>query len=171
VVTEPKKQPGSSLLESHPTWTRRTTLMAVSDIVIKPLLALLGVATLFFVRWWVAGDPLLMLLEHPSSPAEIDAAIQAWGLNQPLAVQYWVFLFNLVTLRFLTLKVDGATVGYFLALRLPDTLTLVLVPFFVVAAVFTVYNLRFRHKGPPTGKWSRRLYSVLFCKSLWIDLF
>jgi peptide/nickel transport system permease protein len=46
----------------------------------------------FFLLRLAPGDPVLMLLAESAGPEQIAAARAKWGLDQPLPVQYWVFL-------------------------------------------------------------------------------
>ncbi|PWU24037.1 MAG: hypothetical protein C5B48_07580, partial [Candidatus Rokuibacteriota bacterium] len=57
-------------------------------------LVLLSIVIFFFVR--VTGDPAVLLVEPGASKADLDAIRQQFGLDQPLAVQYWHFMANLV---------------------------------------------------------------------------
>jgi peptide/nickel transport system permease protein len=51
-----------------------------------------GVFTLVFVLVHVSGDPLVMLLPMDASPADRDRLAVAYGLDQPLPVQYVTYL-------------------------------------------------------------------------------
>ena len=52
-----------------------------------------GVSVLvFFLLRLAPGDPVLMLLAESASPEQIAAARAKWGLDQPIPVQYAVFL-------------------------------------------------------------------------------
>jgi peptide/nickel transport system permease protein len=56
-------------------------------------LLLLSLTIFFFVR--VTGDPAALLVEPGASEDDIAAIHQKFGLDQPLWVQYGVFMFNL----------------------------------------------------------------------------
>jgi peptide/nickel transport system permease protein len=56
-------------------------------------LFLLSLTIFFFVR--VTGDPATLLVEPGASQADIDAIRQQFGLDQPLWVQYGVFMASL----------------------------------------------------------------------------
>ena len=52
-----------------------------------------GVSVLvFFLLRFAPGDPVLMLLAESASPEQIAAARAKWGLDQPIPIQYAVFL-------------------------------------------------------------------------------
>ncbi len=52
-----------------------------------------GVSVLvFFLLRLAPGDPVVMLLAESASPEQIAAARAKWGLDQPIPVQYVVFL-------------------------------------------------------------------------------
>ena len=56
-------------------------------------LFLLSVTIFFFVR--VTGDPAVLLVEPGASQADIEAIHRQFGLDQPLFVQYWLFMSSL----------------------------------------------------------------------------
>src|SRR3981189_3503162 len=56
-------------------------------------LFLLSLTIFLFVR--VTGDPTALLVEPGSSQADIDAMRERFGLDQPLWVQYWSFIWSL----------------------------------------------------------------------------
>jgi peptide/nickel transport system permease protein len=52
-----------------------------------------GVSVLvFFLLRLAPGDPVSLLLAESASPEQMDAAREKWGLNEPIPVQYMVFL-------------------------------------------------------------------------------
>src|SRR5437867_9258051 len=57
-------------------------------------LFLLSVTIFFFVR--VTGDPASLLVEPGASEADIAAIHHRFGLDQPLVVQYWLFVWSLL---------------------------------------------------------------------------
>ena len=56
-------------------------------------LFLLSLTIFFFVR--VTGDPAALLVEPGASPADIAAIHHQFGLDRPLLVQYWLFVWSL----------------------------------------------------------------------------
>jgi peptide/nickel transport system permease protein len=61
------------------------------------LLALVGVSMITFLMVFAAGDPTVLLLPPGSqSPEQIAIAREALGMDRPLPVQYFDFLFNAV---------------------------------------------------------------------------
>src|SRR6201984_1740783 len=56
-------------------------------------LVLLSVTIFFFVR--VTGDPATLLVEPGASQADMDAIRHQFGLDQPLWVQYGLFMASL----------------------------------------------------------------------------
>src|SRR5215470_15293178 len=56
-------------------------------------LMLLSLTIFLFVR--VTGDPASLLVEPGASQADIDAVREQLGLDQPLWVQYWHFIYSL----------------------------------------------------------------------------
>jgi len=60
---------------------------------IQSVLVVFGVSVLvFFLLRLAPGDPVSMLLAETASPEQIEAVREKWGLNQPIPVQYMVFL-------------------------------------------------------------------------------
>ena len=52
-----------------------------------------GVSVLvFFLLRLAPGDPVSLLLAETASPEQMDAVREKWGLNEPIPVQYMVFL-------------------------------------------------------------------------------
>ena len=60
---------------------------------IQSVLVVWGVSVLvFFLLRLAPGDPVSMLLAESASPEQMEAVREKWGLNQPIPVQYMVFL-------------------------------------------------------------------------------
>jgi ABC-type dipeptide/oligopeptide/nickel transport system permease component len=60
---------------------------------LQSVLVVWGVSVLvFFLLRLAPGDPVLMLLAESASPEQIAEARAKWGLDQPIPVQYGVFL-------------------------------------------------------------------------------
>ena len=56
-----------------------------------------GVSVLvFFLLRLAPGDPVSLLLSETASPEQMDAVREKWGLNEPIPVQYMVFLSHAV---------------------------------------------------------------------------
>ena len=52
-----------------------------------------GVSVLvFFLLRLAPGDPATMLLAESATPEQLEAVREKWGLNDPIPVQYMVFL-------------------------------------------------------------------------------
>ncbi len=52
-----------------------------------------GVSVLvFFLLRLAPGDPVSLLLAETATPEQMDAVREKWGLNEPIPVQYMVFL-------------------------------------------------------------------------------
>jgi peptide/nickel transport system permease protein len=46
----------------------------------------------FFLLRLIPGDPAMTLLGNRGTPAQIEALRERWGLDQPIWVQFWLFL-------------------------------------------------------------------------------
>ncbi|MFO8060146.1 MAG: ABC transporter permease [Bacillota bacterium] len=55
---------------------------------------ILGVSIIVFILLRLTGDPAVLMLPEDALEEEIEALRDALGLNEPLHVQYWVFLTN-----------------------------------------------------------------------------
>jgi ABC-type dipeptide/oligopeptide/nickel transport system permease component len=70
--------------------------MAVTEYVIRRLalsgVAMLGVITIVFVLMHVSGDPAMLLVSQDATQQDIDRIRQAYGLDQPLSIQYARFV-------------------------------------------------------------------------------
>lgn len=60
---------------------------------LQSILVVWGVSVLvFFLLRLAPGDPVSLLLAESASPEQMDAVREKWGLNEPIPVQYMVFL-------------------------------------------------------------------------------
>lgn len=60
---------------------------------LQSILVVWGVSVLvFFLLRLAPGDPVSLLLAESATPEQIDAAREKWGLNDPIPVQYGIFL-------------------------------------------------------------------------------
>jgi peptide/nickel transport system permease protein len=87
---------------------------------------LLGVSVVTFVLIRVLpGDPIRTLLPQTATPADIAAARDRYGLDEPIVSQYWLFLERLVRGDLGTSFQTGAPVTRELGQRLGPTFELV----------------------------------------------
>lgn len=106
--------------------------------VVRRLLAaipvVLGIViVVFFMLRLIPGDPAATLLGTHATPEQIQALHERWGLDEPIWVQFWLFLKQLAhgdTGRSLFYDVSTRTL---IASRIPVTLALV-----ALATVFSV---------------------------------
>ncbi len=59
---------------------------------LQSVLALLAISLLVFLMSRMTGDPTMLMLPDDASQEDIAQLRRALGLDQPLTVQYWVFL-------------------------------------------------------------------------------
>jgi len=60
---------------------------------IQSVIVVWGVSLLvFFLLRLAPGDPVSLLLAETATPEQMEAVREKWGLNQPIPVQYMVFL-------------------------------------------------------------------------------
>lgn len=89
-------------------------------------LAIWGIVTIIFFVTRVLGDPAALLLPIGASAADIEALRDQLGLNQPLMLQYFQFLFNAVQGDFGISFQHGRDAMEVVLERLPATATLAL---------------------------------------------
>lgn len=70
------------------------------------------------------GDPARIMLGPKATESAVQALEQKWGFNEPLYVQYFKWMANMLTGDFGRSLSDGKPVAKLLAQRLPVTLTL-----------------------------------------------
>jgi ABC-type dipeptide/oligopeptide/nickel transport system permease component len=64
---------------------------------LQSIIVVWGVTLLvFFLLRLAPGDPVTMLLAETATPEQINAVRAKWGLDKPIAVQYMVFLGNVL---------------------------------------------------------------------------
>lgn len=98
----------------------------------------LGVATLSFILMKLApGDPAAAYLGDKATPENVAQLRQAWGLNEPMIIQYFQFLAGLLVGDFGQSFIFQTSVLELLKLRMPATLLLMLVSL-VFAVVISV---------------------------------
>ena len=79
----------------------------------------------FFLFNWIGGDPAYVLAGLFSNQEQIDSIRAELGLDQPLTVQLWIFVKQVVTFNFGNSWTTGESVADIFATRLPASLTLV----------------------------------------------
>ena len=86
---------------------------------------LLGISFLVFLLMHLApGDPVMLLLGDDATPGEVARVRHAWGLDQPLLVQYWQFISRAVVGDFGRSLKFGEPVIKLVFERLPATVEL-----------------------------------------------
>lgn len=114
--------------------------------IIQLAVVVLGILTLLFFIQRLSGDPAAILSGHSASPEVIEAIREEMGLNEPLHVQYAVFLQKATLLDFgESMRYQQSAFDMVMA-RFPNTLMLSLsalslavligVPVGIYAAVF-----------------------------------
>ncbi len=72
---------------------------------------LLGITLLVFAfLHFIPGDPATVMAGERATPEQVEALRERLGLNQPLPVQYFAFLLNLIRLDFGTSILSGVPV-------------------------------------------------------------
>ena len=66
-------------------------------LVVSVLLVFVVATFLFFIFRMMPGDYATMMAQQGAGPEEMEALREQWGLNEPLHVQYFRYLANLLT--------------------------------------------------------------------------
>ncbi len=121
------------------------------------LILLFALTTLLFFLLRVAGDPALVLAGPDADPEQIAAIKAEYGLDQPLIVQYFSYMFQVVQFDLGTSLASGqSAIGEVMA-HLPATLlmTLLAMAFTIVVSIAAGAWLGFRSYAPAqrTASW------------------
>jgi peptide/nickel transport system permease protein len=99
---------------------------------------MLGVILLVFILFnWVGGDPAYVLAGKISNQEQIDNIRRQLGVDQPMWVQLWIFLKQVLTGDFGASWSTNEKVAHILATRLGPSLT-VLVPLLFLETLFAI---------------------------------
>lgn len=99
---------------------------------------LFGVIVLIFMIFnLVGGDPAYILSGKMSNPEQIQAIRQQLGIDQPIYVQLWIFIQQVVTFNFGNSWSSGESVGHVIITRLGPSLTL-LIPLIILQTIIAV---------------------------------
>jgi peptide/nickel transport system permease protein len=114
---------------------------------------LIGITLLVFtLLHLIPGDPAVVLLGERATPEQIESLRQQLGLNQPLPIQYFNFLFNVIRFDFGKSIISGIPIFDEITTRWPATFEL------SVAAMLIALIL-----GIPAGIFAA------FRKNSWLD--
>jgi peptide/nickel transport system permease protein len=103
----------------------------------RAVLTIMAVVTFAFVVLRMSGDPALVML-GPDVPQEaVDAFRKAWGLDQPLWIQYLAYIKSILSGDFGVSMRDKASALNLVLERVPATLQLTL-PALVLKLVFGI---------------------------------
>jgi peptide/nickel transport system permease protein len=141
------------------TGLRRYTLTRIG--LTLPMVFILG-TLVFFIMHILPGDPVTSALGPKGTPEMVERIRENLGLNEPLIVQYGVFLKNMVTLNFGNSLVGGhRPVIDEMSERFPATLELV-IPASILALIIGVVGGTFAAaKRKSASDYGLRIYSVV----------
>ena len=99
---------------------------------------MLGVILLVFLLFnWVGGDPAYVLAGKISNQEQIDNIRRQLGIDQPIWVQLWIFIKQVLTADFGASWSTNEQVSNILATRLGPSLT-VLVPLLILETFIAI---------------------------------
>ncbi|MDO1584841.1 ABC transporter permease [Rhizobium oryzicola] len=102
---------------------------------LRAAVSIVMVVTFVFVVLRMSGDPATVIMGADAPPEAIDAFRKAWGLDQPLWVQYFAFFEAVFSGELGRSMRDGRDVVAVVLERVPSTLALTIPAFFVNIAV------------------------------------
>jgi peptide/nickel transport system permease protein len=89
---------------------------------IESLITLLVISMVVFVLARATGDPVTLLISDKATAQDMALLKQQLGLDQPIPVQYWVFLTNAATGNLGKSLADKGDVSRLIADRFPNSL-------------------------------------------------
>ncbi len=88
-------------------------------------LALLAISVIIFALTRITGNPLDVLLAEEATPEDYELAMEVWGLDKPLHMQYLTYLGNIARGNMgYSIKWPGKNSADLIASRLPATIQL-----------------------------------------------
>lgn len=126
--------------------------LIVERLILSVILVLIASAAIFFLMSLVPGDPARTILGANATPELVARLREQMGLNQPLPVQYGTWLAGVVRGNFGESVLSGEPVMSLIAVRLPVTLSLVLLSTVVVAVAGTTIGLLSAVRGGVVGR-------------------
>jgi len=126
-----------------------------------PMVFIMG-SMVFFIMHVLPGDPITSALGPKATPEIVENIRESLGLNEPLIVQYGVFLKNMITLDFGNSLVGGhRPIIDEMSERFPATLELV-IPAAILALMIGIIGGTFAAAKRKTARdYSLRIYSVI----------
>jgi peptide/nickel transport system permease protein len=121
----------------------------------QTLLVMFVVSLVVFVMNYFGGDPVYMMLPPQATQADIDAMRAAMGLDQPMAVQYLIYLAGLLQGELGNSWMQARPVAELILERLPATLELAMVGMLfslIVGIPLGLYAAL--HPKSRTARWS-----------------
>jgi peptide/nickel transport system permease protein len=91
---------------------------------VESIVTLLVISMVVFVLARATGDPVTLLVSDQATSKDIELLKQQLGLDQPVPVQYWVFITNAVRGNLGKSMADKGDVARLIADRFPNSLLL-----------------------------------------------
>ena len=144
----------------------------VSYYTLQLIAVIILILTLLFFLQRLSGDPALVLAGHSASPEVIEAIREEMGLNEPVYVQYAVFMSKAATLDFgISNRYQQPAIDMVLQ-RLPNTLLLSMSALglaIIIGVPAGIYSAIYQHR--PSGIILNMIAGVLqSLPSFWLGL-
>jgi len=105
--------------------------------VIQSILTMLVISLVVFLMARATGDPVALLVSQQATAADIALLKQQLGLDQPLPVQYWVFISHALQGNLGKSLTDKGDVAQLIGERLPNS-AIIGVPALVLSSILGV---------------------------------
>lgn len=126
--------------------------------VVHSVVALWGVLTIVFAILHLSGDPALLMIPQGATQQDLDRLRHDLGLNQPLTVQYGLFLWNAVHGDFGRSFLQRQPAMQLVLARVPATLQLALAALLISVVVGVAAGVLSAWRR---GTWPDRVAMVL----------
>ncbi len=110
-------------------------LQYIEKRLLQAIPAVFGISIIVFLLLHASGDPAMVAMDTGSTKEEIAAYRKAWGLDQPLHVQYLSFVWRAAKGDFGMSMAYGRPAGEVVWNRLPNTIQLALLSVLISLAV------------------------------------
>ncbi|GAA2749376.1 ABC transporter permease [Amnibacterium kyonggiense] len=126
--------------------------LIVTRLVLSAVLVVIASLAIFVLMSFVPGDPARTILGANATPDLVARLREQLGLDQPLPVQYGEWLAGVLHGDLGQSVLSGDPVAQLIAVRLPVTLSLLLLSTLAISVIGTVVGLGSAVRGGPLGR-------------------
>ena len=130
--------------------------------IIQSAVAILVISAIVFALARTTGDPVAILLPEDAPPSVVDKVREKWGLDQPIYVQYAIYVGNFVTGDFgEAWAYGGVPITELIARRLPNTVMLADFAWAVSAAIALPIGVMVAGKKDTPVDWTGKIGALI----------